>query len=177
MAALRRDQRAAPHLLCLPGEALEASADNVIESPFATVRLRQRVTKGAELRTKGLLLRPSDPHHLTISRREGCRPRQATTRRPSAAATVVLFLSQRPRMGWRTRRRGRNRGSGRQLRASSDHRRLRRGVEFQAVGMTPTDFGTTDAGRQRVARRSAAPRRPRTAPACPCTLQGSAPSP
>ncbi len=29
---------------------------NVIESPFATVRLRQRVTKGAVSRTKGLLM-------------------------------------------------------------------------------------------------------------------------
>ena len=29
---------------------------NVIESPFATVRLRQRVTKAAGLRTKGLLM-------------------------------------------------------------------------------------------------------------------------
>jgi hypothetical protein len=28
----------------------------VIESPFATVRLRQRVTKGAGLRAKGLLM-------------------------------------------------------------------------------------------------------------------------
>ncbi len=29
---------------------------NVIESPFATVRLRQRVTKGAGSRKKGLLM-------------------------------------------------------------------------------------------------------------------------
>ena len=29
---------------------------NVTESPFATVRLRQRVTKGAGARTKGLLM-------------------------------------------------------------------------------------------------------------------------
>jgi len=29
---------------------------NVIESPFATVRLRQRVTKGAGSRTKALLM-------------------------------------------------------------------------------------------------------------------------
>ena len=29
---------------------------NVIESPFATVRLRQRVTKGAGSRAKGLLM-------------------------------------------------------------------------------------------------------------------------
>ena len=29
---------------------------NVIELPFATVRLRQRVTKGAGSRTKGLLM-------------------------------------------------------------------------------------------------------------------------
>lgn len=32
------------------------STANLIESPFATVRLRQRVTKGAGSRTKGLLM-------------------------------------------------------------------------------------------------------------------------
>ena len=32
------------------------TVENVIESPFATVRLRQRVTKGAGSRTKGLLM-------------------------------------------------------------------------------------------------------------------------
>ena len=36
------------------GHALRTS--NVIESPFATVPLRQRVTKGAGCRTKGLLM-------------------------------------------------------------------------------------------------------------------------
>ena len=35
---------------------LEAHRDERVESPFATVRLRQRVTKGAGSRTKGLLM-------------------------------------------------------------------------------------------------------------------------
>jgi len=41
----------------LPGEHWKhLRTSNVIESPFATVRLRQRVTKGAGSRTKGLLM-------------------------------------------------------------------------------------------------------------------------
>ena len=41
----------------LPAEhGQHVRTSNVIESPFATVRLRQRVTKGAGSRTKGLLL-------------------------------------------------------------------------------------------------------------------------
>ncbi len=41
----------------LPAEHWQhVRASNVIESPFATVRLRQRVTKGAGSRTKGLLM-------------------------------------------------------------------------------------------------------------------------
>ena len=38
------------------GDLCAAYPPNVIESPFATVRLRQRVTKGAGSRTKGLLM-------------------------------------------------------------------------------------------------------------------------
>jgi hypothetical protein len=45
------------HVLRFVGRALEALAHtNVIESAFATVRLRERVTKGAGSRTKGLLM-------------------------------------------------------------------------------------------------------------------------
>ena len=41
----------------LPAEHwLHVRTTNVIESPFATVRLRQRVTKGAGSRTKGLMM-------------------------------------------------------------------------------------------------------------------------
>jgi hypothetical protein len=40
---------------------------NVIESPFATVRLRQRVTKGAGSRMKGLLM----PYKLLDMRKIG----------------------------------------------------------------------------------------------------------
>jgi putative transposase len=36
---------------------------NVIESPFATVRLRERVTKGANSRTKGLLMGVQTARH------------------------------------------------------------------------------------------------------------------
>ena len=39
-----------------PGYWKHLRTSNVIESPFATVRLRQRVTKGAGSRTKGLLM-------------------------------------------------------------------------------------------------------------------------
>ena len=46
-----------PDVLRLPRRAWKhLRTSNVIESPFATVRLRQRVTKGAGSRTKGLLV-------------------------------------------------------------------------------------------------------------------------
>jgi len=38
------------------GHSKHLCTSNVIESPFATVRLRQRVTKGTGSRTKGLLM-------------------------------------------------------------------------------------------------------------------------
>jgi putative transposase len=50
-------RRRPAHILRLPRRALKhLRTSNVIESPFATVRLRQRVTKGAGSRTKGLLM-------------------------------------------------------------------------------------------------------------------------
>ena len=42
----------------------------MIESPFATVRLRQRVTKGAGSRTKGLLMAIATPGGKERTRRE-----------------------------------------------------------------------------------------------------------
>ncbi len=57
VASLRRDQA---HLLTFfdfPAEHWRhLRTTNIIESPFATVRLRQRVTKGAGSRTKALLM-------------------------------------------------------------------------------------------------------------------------
>ena len=57
VASLRRDE---PELLAFfdfPAEHwVHLRTANVIESPFATVRLRQRVTKGAGSRAKGLLM-------------------------------------------------------------------------------------------------------------------------
>jgi transposase-like protein len=76
---------------------------NVVESPFATVRLRQRVTKGAGSRTKGLLMayklldmaqarwRRLDGAHMLPLVRAGIafvdgKQRATTGRRPSARA-------------------------------------------------------------------------------------------
>ncbi len=57
VTSLRRDE---PELLAFfdfPAEHwVHLRTANVIESPFATVRLRQRVTKGAGSRQKGLLM-------------------------------------------------------------------------------------------------------------------------
>ena len=54
---LRKDQDALLTHFDFPAEHWRhLRTTNVIESPFATVRLRQRVTKGAGSRTKGLLM-------------------------------------------------------------------------------------------------------------------------
>jgi transposase-like protein len=55
--SLRRDQDKLLTYFDFPAEHWRhLRTTNVIESPFATVRLRQRVTKGAGSRTKGLLM-------------------------------------------------------------------------------------------------------------------------
>ena len=55
--SLRRDQDKLLTFYDLPAEHwLHLRTTNPIESPFATVRLRQRVTKGAGSRTKGLVM-------------------------------------------------------------------------------------------------------------------------
>ena len=57
MASLRRDEAELLAFFDFPAEHwLHLRTGNVIESPFATVRLRQRVTKGAGSRQKGLLM-------------------------------------------------------------------------------------------------------------------------
>jgi transposase-like protein len=57
VAALRRDEAELLTFFDFPAEHwLHLRTGNVIESPFATVRLRQRVTKGAGSRQKGLLM-------------------------------------------------------------------------------------------------------------------------
>jgi transposase-like protein len=57
VAWLRRDEAELLAFFDFPAEHwLHLRTGNVIESPFATVRLRQRVTKGAGSRQKGLLM-------------------------------------------------------------------------------------------------------------------------
>jgi putative transposase len=54
---VRRDQDKLLTFFAYPAEHWKhLRTSNVIESPFATVRLRQRITKGAGSRTKGLLM-------------------------------------------------------------------------------------------------------------------------
>lgn len=57
VASLRRDEELLLTFFDFPAEHWQhLRTTNVIESPFATVRLRQRVTKGAGSRKKGLLM-------------------------------------------------------------------------------------------------------------------------
>jgi transposase-like protein len=57
VASLRRDESELLTFFDFPAEHwVHLRTGNVIESPFATVRLRQRVTKGAGSRKKGLLM-------------------------------------------------------------------------------------------------------------------------
>ncbi len=57
VASLRRDEAELLAFFDFPAEHwLHLRTGSVIESPFATVRLRQRVTKGAGSRQKGLLM-------------------------------------------------------------------------------------------------------------------------
>jgi transposase-like protein len=57
VASLRRDESELLTFIDFPAEHwVHLRTGNVIESPFATVRLRQRVTKGAGSRQKGLLM-------------------------------------------------------------------------------------------------------------------------
>jgi transposase-like protein len=57
VASLRRDEERLLTFFDFPAEHwVHLRTANVIESPFATVRLRQRVTKGAGSRQKGLLM-------------------------------------------------------------------------------------------------------------------------
>ncbi len=57
MASLRRDEAELLTFFDFPAEHwVHLRTANEIESPIATVRLRQRVTKGAGSRQKGLLM-------------------------------------------------------------------------------------------------------------------------
>ena len=57
VASLSRDQEKLLSFYDFPAEHwVHLRTTNVVESPFSTVRLRQRVTKGAGSRTKGLVL-------------------------------------------------------------------------------------------------------------------------
>ena len=60
VTSLRRDQASLLTFYECPAEHWRhLRTTNIIESPFATVRLRQRVTKGAGSRTKALMMRSS----------------------------------------------------------------------------------------------------------------------
>ena len=57
VTSLRRDQTQLLTFFDFPAEHWRhLRTSNIIESPFATVRLRQRVTKGAGSRTKALMM-------------------------------------------------------------------------------------------------------------------------
>ncbi len=57
VASLRQDEEQLLSFFDFPAPHwLHLRTGNIIESPFATVRLRQRVTKGAGSRQKGLLM-------------------------------------------------------------------------------------------------------------------------
>jgi transposase-like protein len=57
VASLRRDEAELLTFFDFPAEHwVHLRTANAIESPFATVRLRQRVTKGAGSRQKGVLM-------------------------------------------------------------------------------------------------------------------------
>jgi len=57
VASLRRDEEELLAFFDFPAEHwVHLRTANVIESPFATVHLRQRVTKGAGSRRKGLMM-------------------------------------------------------------------------------------------------------------------------
>ena len=79
---------------------------NVVESRFATVRLRQRVTKGAGSRTKGLLMadkllamaqvrwrRFDGAHHLPLVRADSPRETRAADRWRVARTVPSIILS------------------------------------------------------------------------------------
>jgi putative transposase len=80
VAALDKDADALLTFFDFPAEHWKhLRTSNVIESPFATVRLRQRVTKGAGSRTKGLLmayklLRPAGDGSTAHISSRSCRP-------------------------------------------------------------------------------------------------------
>jgi putative transposase len=79
---------------------------NVVEPPFATVRLRQRVTKGAGSRTKGLLMaykllamaqvrwrRLDGKHHLPLVRADSPRETRAADRWRVGRTVPSIILS------------------------------------------------------------------------------------
>jgi transposase-like protein len=84
IASLERDQEKLLTFFDFPAEHwIHLRTTNPVESPFSTVRLRQRVTKGAGSRTKGLLMaykllemaeqrwrRLNAPHFLPLVRAE-----------------------------------------------------------------------------------------------------------
>ena len=90
---LVEDQEALLAFFAMPAEHwLHLRTSNLIESPFATVRLRQRVTKGAGSRTKGLLMAFK---LLEMAQRRW--------RRLNGAQLLPLGACRRPVRRWRAR--------------------------------------------------------------------------
>ena len=99
-ACLVEDQEALLTFFSYPAEHwTHLRTTNLIESPFATVRLRQRVTKGAGSRTKGLLMAfklLEMAQHLTIARKTGPKGNQeAAGRRPTEPVSACLDPTKR----------------------------------------------------------------------------------
>ena len=86
-ACLAEDREALLAFFDFPAEHwLHLRTSNVIESVFATVRLRQRVTKGAGSRTKGLLM----AYKLVAMGQRRWRRRNGAHLRPLVRAGVVF---------------------------------------------------------------------------------------
>jgi hypothetical protein len=70
VTSLRRDQDKLLTFFRYPAEHWRhLRTTNAVESPFATVRLRQRVTKGAGSRTKGMLMASTEAIRIPASSR------------------------------------------------------------------------------------------------------------
>ena len=103
-ACLATDRKALLTFFAFPAEHwIHLRTTNVIESPFATVRLRQRVPKGAGSRTKGLLMA------YKVARHGPAAVAATQCRTPAAARAGWCGLHRRSAAG--TKHRGGSEGS------------------------------------------------------------------
>jgi len=104
VASLRRDQAQLLTFYDFPAEHWRhLRTTNIIESPFATVRLRQRVTKGAGSRTKALmmafkLLAMAEERWRKVNGSELCR-----WCAPACASSMACRRNRRPLLETRRR--------------------------------------------------------------------------